>query len=192
MGLVIRHYVSIVAEVHPERVSDMLAYLRLIVREACKFGSNGWLTYDSVFRRNHEGKVALWNYIDASLHQVFIANQSPRVTVHCKHCCEIDQPSSNCAMVAVLPKSSESATGSQYTSTGREHPYKGKRPAPYPRQRPICSSWNNGICQFPGKCSYAHVCGNCYSPHPVSACKERPFTGTSVSAKQLPSTTRRE
>ena len=48
-------YVAIVAEVHPERVEDMLAYLRLIVREAGKFGGNGWLTYDSVFRRNQEG-----------------------------------------------------------------------------------------------------------------------------------------
>ena len=33
-------YVAIVAEAHPERVSDMLAYLHLIVREACKFGGS--------------------------------------------------------------------------------------------------------------------------------------------------------
>ena len=52
-------YVAIVAEAHPSRVGDMLAYLRLIVREAGKFGGNGWLTYDSVFRRNHEGPVEL-------------------------------------------------------------------------------------------------------------------------------------
>jgi hypothetical protein len=37
-----------VAEAHPGRVGDMLAY---IVCEASKFG---WLTYDAVFRRNHE------------------------------------------------------------------------------------------------------------------------------------------
>lgn len=30
-------YVAIVAEVHPEWVGDMLAYMRLIVSEACKF-----------------------------------------------------------------------------------------------------------------------------------------------------------
>ena len=68
-------YVAIVAEVHPERVGDMLAYLRLIVREAGKFWGNGWLTYDSVFRRNQEGLSAPWNVLDASLHQVYIANQ---------------------------------------------------------------------------------------------------------------------
>ena len=68
-------YVAIVAEAHPGRVGDMLAYLRLIVREASKFGGNGWLTYDAVFRRNQVGLSTPWNYIDASLHQVFIANQ---------------------------------------------------------------------------------------------------------------------
>ena len=31
-------YVAIVAGAHPERVADMLAYMRLVVREANKFG----------------------------------------------------------------------------------------------------------------------------------------------------------
>jgi hypothetical protein len=63
-------YVAIVAQAHPERVGDMLAYMRLIAREASKFGGTGWLTYDTVFRRNREGSSAPWNVIDASLHQV--------------------------------------------------------------------------------------------------------------------------
>ena len=36
-------YVAIVAEVHPGRVKDMLAYMRLIVCEAQKFGGTGWI-----------------------------------------------------------------------------------------------------------------------------------------------------
>ena len=71
-------YVAIVAQAHPERVADMLAYLRLVVREASKFGGNGWLTYDAVFRRNHEGPSEPWNTLDASLHQVYIANQQEK------------------------------------------------------------------------------------------------------------------
>ena len=42
-------YVAIVTEAHPARVKDMLAYMRIIVREASKFGGNGWLTYDAIF-----------------------------------------------------------------------------------------------------------------------------------------------
>lgn len=64
-------YVTIVVEVHPGRVSDMLAYMRLIVLEANKFGCNGWLSYVAVFRHNQEGT---WNYNDVSMYQVFIAN----------------------------------------------------------------------------------------------------------------------
>ena len=40
-------YVAIMAQVHPDRVTDMLAYMRLIIRETSKFGGNGWLTYDN-------------------------------------------------------------------------------------------------------------------------------------------------
>ena len=35
-------YVAITAETHPGRVRDMLAYMRLIIREANKFGGTGW------------------------------------------------------------------------------------------------------------------------------------------------------
>ena len=49
-------YVAIVSQTHPEHTVDMLAYMRLIMREAHKHGGNGWLTYDTVFRRNQQGK----------------------------------------------------------------------------------------------------------------------------------------
>ena len=34
-------YVAVVSLKHPERVADMLAYMRLMIREASKFGGNG-------------------------------------------------------------------------------------------------------------------------------------------------------
>ena len=36
-------YVAIVAHTHPQRVRDMMAYMRLMVREAHKHGGSGWL-----------------------------------------------------------------------------------------------------------------------------------------------------
>ena len=39
----------------------MLAYMRSIIREACKFDGNGWLTYDEVYCRNREGLANPWN-----------------------------------------------------------------------------------------------------------------------------------
>lgn len=69
-------YIAVVAQAHPDRVADMLAYMRLIIREARKYGGNGWLTYDMVFRRNHEKKSVPWNYIDPSLHTAYIGGRA--------------------------------------------------------------------------------------------------------------------
>lgn len=155
----------------------MLGYMRLIVREVSKFGGSGWLTYDAVFRRNQVGLSAPWNYIDASLHQVYITNQLGRVTTPCKHCNKVDHSSAECAVMAVLPKPRSSPTDSPSSVVGSERtPAKGKRPTPYTRQQPICSSWNNENGKFPGKCSYAHVCLNCYGTHPATACIENSFS----------------
>ena len=164
-------YVAIVAESHPERVVDMLAYMRLLIREASKFGGAGWLTYDSVFRRNNTGKEARWNYLDASLHQVYIASLRDKVVTPCRHCQEIDHSSANCAVAAFAPQTlpSQADQGPSFTAkVGR----KGKRPTPYTRQRPICTSWNAGGCRFPGKCSYDHCCSICEGPHPAIDCRD--------------------
>jgi len=65
-------YVAIVTQAHPHCVMDMLAYMRLIIREAIRFGGNGWLTHDMVFWCNMEGSANLWNIIDPSLHVAYI------------------------------------------------------------------------------------------------------------------------
>ena len=47
-------YIAVVAQVHPDQVADMLAYMHLIIREAHKYGGNGWLTCDMVLWHNHD------------------------------------------------------------------------------------------------------------------------------------------
>ena len=124
-------YVAIVAEAHPERVGDMLAYIRLIIREASKFGGNGWLTYDSVFCHNQEGLSSPRNHLNTSLDQVYIATQRDKVAVPCNHCHEIDHLSSDCVVASVLPKTVSSPSDRppfgpppEYTGS------KSRRPAP--------------------------------------------------------------
>ena len=159
-------YIAVIAEAHPQRVHDMLAYMRLIVREASKFGGTGWLTYDAVFRRNHENSQTPWNYLDASLHQIYIASQREKAAVPCCYCQEMDHETSECAVAAIMPRPANDLR----SPAGALR--KGKRPSPYTRQRPICNSWNAGRCTFPGKCTFAHVCSICYGSHQASACKE--------------------
>ena len=180
-------YVAIVAEAHPERVGDMLAYMRLIVWEASKFGGTGWLTYDAVFRRNQEGSSSPWNYLDASLHQVYIASQRDRMVFPCNHCQGFDHTAADCAVAAILPKTLNTPFDTSPTTPDRM-PGKGKCPSPYSCQRPVCASWNAGHCHYPGKCSCAHVCANCYGSHPSLACKERAYSATPM--KPAPGTTK--
>ena len=96
-------YVAIVSEVHPEHVVDMLAYLRLVVREANRYGGNGWLTYDAVFRRNQQGETRPWNFLDSSLHTAYIAGQGSGVRVPCKFCNEADHAPGDCALASLAP-----------------------------------------------------------------------------------------
>ena len=172
-------YVAIIAETHPGRVRDMLAYMRLIIREANKFGGTGWLTYDSVFRRNHEGSSGPWNYLDASLYRVYIhvVSQGSKAAVPCRHCHESDHLLPECAIALMLSKPWVSPPEPPSSlAPDRAIVQRGKQPAPYPRQLPICASWNNSSCKYPGKCSDVHVCMSCYGNHPASACRERTAT----------------
>ena len=70
-------YVAVVAQVHPERVKDMLAYMRLVVETAQKFKEGrGWLTYDTAFRQNNQGPGARWDTLDSSLYAAYMGSQA--------------------------------------------------------------------------------------------------------------------
>ena len=165
-------YVAIVAQAHPERVGDMLAYLRLIVREASKFGGNGWLTYDTVFRRNRDGSSTPWNALDAALHQVYLANAAGKVVTPCKHCQEVDHQASECAVATLLPKSQQALQIPHPQQQTAPLPAKGNAPRPSLGSDQYASHGTPGTAGF---LAYVHVCTGCYGPHPVSACKDRFF-----------------
>ena len=121
-------YIAIVAVAHPERVRDMLAYLRLVVREAQKFGGTGWITYDQVFRRNRPGPDARWDQLDPSLHIAYIASQAESPVTPCAICSEIDHSTEDCALSSVTPASKKAtAVPSAARDMGRGGPFRPKR-----------------------------------------------------------------
>ena len=61
-------YVAIVVDCRPSRVKDMMAYMRLIVREAMKHWGIGRATYDQVFHRNNTGPLPTLEYMFRSIH----------------------------------------------------------------------------------------------------------------------------
>ena len=168
-------YIAVVAQALPERVADMLGYMRLILRKARKYGGNGWLTYDMVFRRNHEGTSEPWNYIDSSLHAAYIGGQGLHPLTPCRHCNEVDHSSADCAIAPTMAPVK--------TSSPHEH----NRPVPprimtrrppfapsFPGSKRLCISWNRGRCLFPGACTYQHLCASCHANHPAKDCPHTP------------------
>ena len=93
-------YIVIVAQRHPTRVQDMLAYLRLIVREAQRAGGDAWRQYDARFRKFaavHQSVT--WGQPLPSMYaSCFMASRA--VASPCKHCLELDHSSAECALAS--------------------------------------------------------------------------------------------
>ena len=104
-------YVAVLSQAHPSRVVDMLAYMRIIIREAHKHGGMGWLTYDAVFRRNQQGLDTPWNIIDPSLHTAYIAGQNRQPITPRRHCHETDHGAEDCALAPIIPATTPTPAG---------------------------------------------------------------------------------
>jgi hypothetical protein len=147
-------YVAVVAAAHPGRVRDMLAYMRLIVREAQKYGGSGWITYDQVFRRNRAGPGARWDNLDPSLHIAYISAQADTPAVPCSICSEVDHIADHCTLASLAP-TTKTASPSRAGPLSRDwvrglntrplkHPLTPRSQASGSPKR-ICISWNRGV-----------------------------------------------
>jgi hypothetical protein len=147
----------------------MLAYLRLIVREAGKFGGNGWLTYDSVFRRNQEGLSTPWNVLDAFLRQVYIANQGGKVATPCKHCQEVDHVAADCVITVVLSQVTNTTKHCASHKHTRARVVKGKTPVPIHQTAAYMDIMEWGKLQVPGQVYlWSCVCQLLWQPSSIS------------------------
>ena len=150
-------------------VSDMLAYMRLVVRESLRHGGGGWQEYDRNFRRLAAIDPNLrWNSLLPDLQASTILGQCGGGGVFCSLCRGVDHSSAQCAL-----------TYMQQPLMGPTNQDASNRPQDV-RSRPqrqlarICSSWNRGNCAYPGTCTFRHVCVTCRLPHRVKDCPDTP------------------
>ena len=156
-------YVAVVAQAHPERVKDMLAYMRLVVGAAQKFKEGrGWLTYDTVFRQNNQGPGARWDVLDPSLYAAYVGGQGVPAVVICRYCTGADHPAESCALATFFP-SAKASLPPRFSPAGGQGRISG----------PLCKSWNSGKCRFPGNCYYRHNCSICGDTHKAKDCPSR-------------------
>ena len=157
-------YIAIMAEVRPDLLKSRLAYMRNIVREASRFGGDGWKTYDYVFRSQAAVDPSMdWAELNPSMMMAFMAARPTSNTKPLCHLCqEADHSANSCALAPLAP------TPSQGTSAKQP-----RRSTPSPDTQ-ICISWNQGACMLPGSCRYKHTCGTCGDPHRARDCSLTP------------------
>ena len=148
---------------------DMLAYSRILIREALRHGGDGWLQYDRVFRRHLSINPLLnWNVLEPGLQASTMLGQRNSSGIFCTLCRESDHISTYCALAPLQQQLQPLPSGT---------PSQAPRP-PRPPRRPetllgICVNWNKGICTRPS-CSFRHVCASCQLQHRARDCPDTP------------------
>lgn len=144
---------------------DMLAYTRLVIREALRHGGDGWREYDRPFRR----QVAIdptitWNSLSPSLQASILIGSRNGPGTFCTICRESDHNSAHCAL-GILQQPIRPPPPSP-GPRGAQRPYLNNRLPVCPPRRPetirgICASWNRECCAYPGSCIFRHQCAVC-------------------------------
>ena len=154
---------------------EMLAYCRLIIREALRHGGNGWQEYDRTFRRQAAIDSSLpWNTLVPGLQASTLVGYSSGRGTFCSFCREPDHNSNQCALTVMQ----QPLLSGPPIDTRRVLDVSARRPQRLPR-RPetilgICASWNHGRCAFPGSCTFKHICAVCQLGHRGMECPTAP------------------
>ncbi len=163
---------------------DLLAYYRLMIREALRHGGNGWQEYDRSFRRQPAINGTLrWNVLSPGLQASTLVGTGSGV--FCTLCRELNHSAPQCALAPVQQQVLQEVSPfppSGLVSRRVPHlanPLTAPRRMFRPSRRPetalqICASWNRGSCSFSGTCSYRHACGYCQLGHRGKECLTAP------------------
>ena len=155
-------YTAIIIEAQPHHAKDLLAYMRIIVRESCRSSDKGWISYNRIFRQNAASDPSLcWAKLNTSLHSAFcvrsMSSSELAARKVCSHCNSFDHNPEDCTKAQTHTNTDPAATDKQPASSRPiQQPKKGSR------SRRICLSWNSGKCMLPGSCEYSHECATCH------------------------------
>ena len=153
---------------------DMLAYCRLIIREALRHGGTGWQEYDRNFRRQVAINPAIaWNTMLPDLQATTMLGQREGGGTFCHLCMGMDHSASHCALTYTRQQTIPPPSAWVPPASRRSVPrYTGSlRPETLLR---ICASWNMGQCSYPGSCTYRHICFTCQHGHRAQDCPDTP------------------
>ena len=154
---------------------DMLAYCRLVIREALRHCGNGWQEYDRSFRRQAAIDNTLpWNTLIPGLQAATLLGTNNGQGLFCTICREPDHNTAQCSLTSM-----QQPVHRVYSPSPVHNPAPISRNTFWPSRRPktllgIFASWNRGTCAYPGSCTYKHICGACQLDHKGIVCPVAP------------------
>ena len=156
--------VEVLCTGHPDKVPEFMAYQRTIVKAHRTFLGEGWVTYDTCFRRKAAAMKSLqWGQVDFNLYNETFTGRAKSL-VRCQYCASEHHTSTECTFASELPHQS---TSSRQVQTRYDTSQLANN---------ICNLFNHKYgdqCKF-SPCKFTHLCSECRGRHPASQCRQRP------------------
>ena len=155
--------VTVLSSKFPAKIAAFMAYQRTIIKAHKTFIGEGWITYDTCYRRRAAITKSLeWDQVEFTLYNETFTGRAKTV-LRCKYCHSEHHTSAACSYAPDNPSPRLDAA-----------PYRDPAPYRVPRERsvPICMLYNNRYgnkCKFT-PCKFAHRCSECQGSHPLADC----------------------
>jgi len=153
--------VAVLSSAHPEKFNQFMMYQKTIILAYQRFAGDGWVVYDSSYRRQAANTKFLdWGQMDGRLWNEIFTGRAKAIA-RCKICLSELHSHTDCpqALTTRLPPSH--FPDRQFRREARQTPGE------------ICHLFNDqrgNRCTY-HPCKFVHVCAECWGNHPISHCK---------------------
>ena len=171
-------YVGVLAKQYPEAVSELMAYMVVIIKASQRYAGLAWVNYDTLYRRQAAAKKCrVWSQTNTSLFNLCFTGQLKDIE-QCHQCGTVSHTSSDCPqrnegeenVPARLLHSLETVAAALTSRSGHFNSQKGEE---FGRRKNtgICNKYNEQNCHY-AWCRYRHVCLLCGGNHPKTLCDQ--------------------
>ena len=147
---------SVLCSKYPEKAAEFWAYQSSILRAVKNFEGPARVAYDRQYRREALARRDLnWSACNPRLYNEAFTGRAKTIP-RCQHCL------SNTHGSQAYPANPDPAAPWQPSLRPPTADSQDER-------QEICRNYNDGKCKYQ-RCKYAHICKECFYPHPWTAC----------------------
>ena len=160
-------FTSCSATRYPNHMGHFMAYQRTIIKAHRSFVGEGWIMYNTCYRRKAANVKSLeWDKVDFNLYNETFTGRAKAIS-QCMHCSSELHSSAACPD---KPDSANARAGGPARRTLQVKEHSG----------PVCSLFNSyrrNNCTYAPYCKFPHLCATCSGWHSQSRC---PYSSTKM------------